>query len=161
MMKFLLAKVLLLTAGTTVLQSVEGAPLNDLIVELPGYGQTPTPQFSGYLNGIKGCDVTKNGPICKIHYWLALADDDTNEQPNDGEEEDTASTKSITAKPTGTAWHGRIPSCCDDGCCQLQLSCSVTVRAWMVVTNNHRLLLLFFFFSPILFFVSHRIHVFL
>ena len=108
MMKFLLAKVLLLTAGTTVLQSVEGAPLNDLIVELPGYGKTPTPQFSGYLNGIKGCDVTKNGPICKIHYWLALADDDTNEQPNDGEEEDSASstTRSTTVKPTGTAYMG-------------------------------------------------------
>ena len=104
MMKFLLAKVLLLlTAGTTVLPSVQSAPLNDLIVELPGYGKTPTPQFSGYLNGIKGCDVTKNGPICKIHYWLALAEDDTNEQPTDGEEEDTASTKSITVKPTGTA----------------------------------------------------------
>lgn len=91
--------LLLLTAGTTVLQSVEGAPLNDLIVELPGYGKTPTPQFSGYLNGIKGCDVTKNGPICKIHYWLALADDDTNEQPNDDSASST--TSSTTVKPTG------------------------------------------------------------
>jgi hypothetical protein len=67
---------------------VNAAPLNDLITELPGYGRPPTPQFSGYLDASAGCDVNINGPICKIHYWLALA----NEQDD---------TSSASTKPTG------------------------------------------------------------
>lgn len=61
--------------------TVDAAPLDDLIVELPRYGRPPTPHFSGYLDGSKGCDVEKNGPICKIHYWLALADEPNEHNP--------------------------------------------------------------------------------
>jgi len=65
--------------------TVHAAPLNDLIIELPGYGRPPTPQFSGYLDASDGCDTEVNGPICKIHYWLALADEE-NEASNGNEE---------------------------------------------------------------------------
>ncbi len=56
-------------------KSTFGAPLDDLIDELPSYGRPPTPMFSGYLDASEGCDTAVNGPICKIHYWLAMADD--------------------------------------------------------------------------------------
>lgn len=56
--------------------SVHGAPLTDIIHEIPLYGRPPTPQFSGYLDATNdGCDMATNGPVCKIHYWLALAED--------------------------------------------------------------------------------------
>jgi hypothetical protein len=61
------------TTSTTTI-TVSAAPLGDLIEELPLYGRPPTPQFSGYLDASEGCDVDTNGPICKLHYWLALAD---------------------------------------------------------------------------------------
>jgi carboxypeptidase C (cathepsin A) len=52
------------------------APLNDIIHEVPLYGRPPTPQFSGYLDATNdGCDMATNGPVCKLHYWLALAED--------------------------------------------------------------------------------------
>mmetsp|Transcript_12469 Transcript_12469/g.18464 ORF Transcript_12469/g.18464 Transcript_12469/m.18464 type:complete len:585 (-) Transcript_12469:128-1882(-) len=54
---------------------------DDLIVELPGYGKTPTPHFSGYLDGSDGCDKAVNGPLCQIHYWLALAESDALSAP--------------------------------------------------------------------------------
>ncbi|KAG7347245.1 peptidase S10 serine carboxypeptidase family protein [Nitzschia inconspicua] len=54
-----------------------GAPLHDIIHEIPLYGRPPTPQFSGYLDAATndGCDLATNGPVCKLHYWLALAED--------------------------------------------------------------------------------------
>jgi len=55
--------------------------LDDLIEELPGFGRTPTPHFSGYLDGSDGCDVETNGPLCQIHYWLALAEKDAESAP--------------------------------------------------------------------------------
>ena len=48
--------------------------VDDLIEELPEYGRTKTPHFSGYLDGSDGCDAETNGPLCKIHYWFALAE---------------------------------------------------------------------------------------
>ena len=60
---------------------VQAAPLEDLVEYLPDYGQPPTPQFSGYLDGTAGCDTSVNGDFCKIHYWLALAEDNPLEKP--------------------------------------------------------------------------------
>jgi hypothetical protein len=55
---------------------VTSAPLNDIIHNVPLYGRPPTPQFSGYLDATNdGCDMATNGPVCKLHYWLALAED--------------------------------------------------------------------------------------
>jgi hypothetical protein len=89
---------------TTVSRIVAAAPLNDLITELPGYGRPPTPQFSGYLDASAGCDVNINGPICKIHYWLALAanaidDDDDDDDDDEGDFENIISAS--YTKPTG------------------------------------------------------------
>lgn len=67
---------LLFLVGTTV-----SLPAEDLIEELPSFGKTPTPHYSGYLDASKGCDIFTNGPICKIHYWLALAEDDPMNKP--------------------------------------------------------------------------------
>ena len=56
------------------------APLEDLVVSLPDLDpdapplKLPTPHFSGFLDATKGCDTTRNGAYCKIHYWLALAE---------------------------------------------------------------------------------------
>jgi carboxypeptidase C (cathepsin A) len=61
--------------------SADGAPLEDLIESLPDYGAPPTPHFSGYLDGTAGCDTESNGDFCKIHYWLALAEDDPLDKP--------------------------------------------------------------------------------
>ena len=83
----------MLTTMTTV---VHAAPLNDLIIELPGYGRPPTPQFSGYLDASAGCNIDLNGPICKIHYWLALAATAAND-----EEDPLLSSSASTTKPTG------------------------------------------------------------
>lgn len=49
-------------------------PAEDLVDDLPDYGKPPTTQYSGYLDGSKGCDLLTNGPICKIHYWFAMAE---------------------------------------------------------------------------------------
>ena len=54
--------------------SVQSAPLDDLVESLPLYGRPPTPQFSGYLDASDGCDLETNGPLCRLHYWFALAD---------------------------------------------------------------------------------------
>ena len=89
------------TMMTTMTTVVHAAPLNDLIIELPGYGRPPTPQFSGYLDASAGCDIDLNGPICKIHYWLALA---ANDDDDDDEDEDPllpSSAAASTTKPTG------------------------------------------------------------
>jgi hypothetical protein len=56
-------------------------PTEDLVEELPSFGKTPTPNYSGYLDASKGCDLFANGPICKIHYWLAFAEDDALNKP--------------------------------------------------------------------------------
>ena len=56
--------------------TVAASWMDDLIGELPGYGRTPTPQFSGFLDASEGCDVDTNGPECQLHYWLALAEHD-------------------------------------------------------------------------------------
>lgn len=57
------------------------APLEDLVASLPDFGPPPTTQFSGYLNGDAGCDLASNGDFCKIHYWLALAEEDPFNKP--------------------------------------------------------------------------------
>lgn len=54
---------------------VSAAPLEDLVEHLPSYGRPPTPHFSGYLDASAGCDLKTNGPVCKLHYWLALSDE--------------------------------------------------------------------------------------
>ncbi|KAL3915981.1 MAG: hypothetical protein SGILL_005387, partial [Bacillariaceae sp.] len=52
------------------------APLGDLVHELPMYGRPPTPMFSGYLDATnEGCDMATNGPVCKLHYWMAMGED--------------------------------------------------------------------------------------
>ena len=71
-----------------------GAPLEDLIDVLPGYGRPPTPMFSGYLDATDGCDTTVNGPVCKIHYWLAMADE------SDYLEKDPDYQQSVGPRPT-------------------------------------------------------------
>lgn len=65
---------LCLLAVSSIIATSSAAPLGDLIEELPLYGRPPTPQFSGYLDATQGCDLATNGPVCKLHYWLALAD---------------------------------------------------------------------------------------
>ena len=42
--------------------------------QLPDYGRTPTPQFSGYLDATDGCDTEANGDYCRLHYWFAMAE---------------------------------------------------------------------------------------
>ncbi|OEU18202.1 alpha/beta-hydrolase [Fragilariopsis cylindrus CCMP1102] len=59
--------IIMTMTTTTITTVVHAAPLNDLILDLPGYGRPPTPQFSGYLDASAGCDVTINGPI---FLWL-------------------------------------------------------------------------------------------
>ncbi len=71
----LFSRGLLSALALAALSATSAAPLEDLIDELPGYGRPPTPMFSGYLDATDGCDTTVNGPVCKIHYWLAMADD--------------------------------------------------------------------------------------
>ena len=71
------------TSGTTTpgVLLVEGAPLQDLMATVPHYGRPPTPHFSGYLDASQhdGCDLATNGPICQLHYMLALAAEEENE----------------------------------------------------------------------------------
>lgn len=55
--------------------------IEDLVQELPDYGKPPTPHFSGYLDGSKGCNTEVNGPLCQIHYWFALAEEDSAKAP--------------------------------------------------------------------------------
>ena len=61
--------------------STQSSWLDDLIDELPGFGRPPTPHFSGYLDASEGCDLETNGPICRLHYWLALAETNPNTSP--------------------------------------------------------------------------------
>lgn len=51
-------------------------PIADRVVELPLFGTPPTPHYSGYLNATAGCDIAINGNSCQIHYWMALATND-------------------------------------------------------------------------------------
>mmetsp|Transcript_1507 Transcript_1507/g.1852 ORF Transcript_1507/g.1852 Transcript_1507/m.1852 type:complete len:584 (+) Transcript_1507:60-1811(+) len=76
----LLSVSAILALGLFLPQSSE-AWMDDLIEELPDFGQTKTPHFSGYLNGAAGCDTVANGPLCEIHYWLALAETDPSTAP--------------------------------------------------------------------------------
>ena len=59
----------------------DALPSADLVEELPSFGAPPTTQYSGYLDASKGCDVLTNGPVCKIHYWLAFAEEDAMNKP--------------------------------------------------------------------------------
>ena len=59
--------------AAALLATIHAAPLNDLVETLPDYGRPPSTMFSGYLDASPGCDVATNGPICKIHYWMAMA----------------------------------------------------------------------------------------
>lgn len=47
------------------------------VLDLPGFGKPPAPQFSGFLDASAAEDGTK------LHYWFAMADDATkaNELP--------------------------------------------------------------------------------
>ena len=84
------------TTTTPGVLLVEGAPLQDLIATVTHYGRPPTPHFSGYLDASQhdGCDLATNGPICQLHYMLALAAED--------EDEDAATTTTAAGvKPTG------------------------------------------------------------
>jgi len=76
MMRFSGILSFLLLIGTAL-----SLPADDLIEELPSFGKTPTQHYSGYLDASKGCDIFTNGPICKIHYWLALAEEDPMNKP--------------------------------------------------------------------------------
>lgn len=53
------------------------APANEEVLDLPGFGKPPAPQFSGFLDASAAEDGTK------LHYWFAMADDATkaNELP--------------------------------------------------------------------------------
>lgn len=53
--------------------SATAFPEEDLVETLPLWGETLTPNYSGYLNATAGCHPD-NG-YCKIHYWLSLTDD--------------------------------------------------------------------------------------
>jgi len=64
-----------------LLRQALSAPLDDLVESLPDYGRPPTPFFSGYLDGTDGCDTDVNGEYCKLHYWLALAEEDPMQAP--------------------------------------------------------------------------------
>jgi serine carboxypeptidase-like clade I len=50
----------------------------DSVLELPLYGPPPTPQYSGYLDIPDDEACAENATDCggKMHYWLALAEDD-------------------------------------------------------------------------------------
>eukprot|EP00531_Pseudo-nitzschia_arenysensis_P014276 CAMPEP_0116120680 /NCGR_PEP_ID=MMETSP0329-20121206/3302_1 /TAXON_ID=697910 /ORGANISM="Pseudo-nitzschia arenysensis, Strain B593" /LENGTH=648 /DNA_ID=CAMNT_0003614461 /DNA_START=54 /DNA_END=2000 /DNA_ORIENTATION=+ len=80
----LFSRGLFSTLALAALSTTLGAPLEDLIDELPSYGRPPTPMFSGYLDATAGCDTVVNGPVCKIHYWLAMADDSDYPANKDG-----------------------------------------------------------------------------
>ena len=92
--------IIIAMSTTTITTVVHAAPLNDLITELPGYGRPPTPQFSGYLDASAGCNIDLNGPICKIHYWLALATD-ANDDDDDEDDPLLLSSAAASTKPTG------------------------------------------------------------
>ena len=100
LMTMMMAIIMAMTT-TTITTVVDAAPLNDLILELPGYGRPPTPQFSGYLDASAGCDIDLNGPICKIHYWLALAANDDEDDDEDDPLLPSSSAAASTTKPTG------------------------------------------------------------
>jgi hypothetical protein len=67
--------LVVVSSSSWLWRPADGAPLNDIVHELPLWGRPPTPQFSGYLDASGGCDMATNGPICKLHYWLSLAED--------------------------------------------------------------------------------------
>ena len=75
------AVVSLASALLSSTKVVHSAPLEDLVEYLPLYGRPPTPQFSGYLDATAGCDTTVNGAYCKLHYWMALAEEDPLNKP--------------------------------------------------------------------------------
>ena len=101
LLMMMMAIIIMAMTTTTITTVVHAAPLNDLIIELPGYGRPPTPQFSGYLNASAGCDIDLNGPICKIHYWLALAANDDEDDDEDDPLLPSSSAAASTTKPTG------------------------------------------------------------
>lgn len=70
-------KVQTITSAAALLwiaTSVNSAPLEDLVESLPMFGRPPTTMFSGFLDASEGCDIETNGPVCKLHYWLAMAE---------------------------------------------------------------------------------------
>lgn len=52
----------------TALLAALSAPEQDRVASLPGYGEPPSPQFSGYL------DAGAAEPGTKLHYWFAAAE---------------------------------------------------------------------------------------
>ena len=70
----------MIVAGlVALLAAVRAAPPGDAVARLPGYGRPPTPMYSGYLDATAGCPAD-NG-ACRLHYWLALADDAPDHDP--------------------------------------------------------------------------------
>jgi serine carboxypeptidase-like clade I len=65
----------------------------DRVESLPLFGRPPSPQWSGYLNATAGCDTDVNGNDCQLHYWLALAEQDA-ENDDDGDVADAAADSS-------------------------------------------------------------------
>jgi serine carboxypeptidase-like clade 1 len=76
-----LSLLLLSLLTVTPSSSATWSWLDDLVEELPDYGKPPTPQFSGYLNAAEGCDLATNGPLCQVHYWLALSETNSAKAP--------------------------------------------------------------------------------
>lgn len=76
-----LVPFLTLTSYMVLPSAVSGVSVDDLVKELPDFGKTPTPHYSGYLDGTAGCDTKTNGDSCRIHYWMALAENNPSDAP--------------------------------------------------------------------------------
>mgnify|MGYP002803544019 FL=1 len=66
-------KACLFTAFAGILAN--GAPANEEVLDLPGFGKPPAPQYSGFL------DAGSAEPGTKLHYWFALADVTASDKP--------------------------------------------------------------------------------
>ena len=82
-MKLSLTPLITLTTSllSTFSITVSSACADDLVKELPDFGKTPTPHYSGYLDSSAGCDTETNGKLCKIHYWMAMAEENSKDAP--------------------------------------------------------------------------------
>jgi cathepsin A (carboxypeptidase C) len=61
--------------------AIFGTAEDDYVDFLPEFGRPPTSQFSGYLDATPGCDTSRNGNFCHVHYWLSFADEAPEEKP--------------------------------------------------------------------------------